>query len=115
MVVLNETPVRTSRNFSINNLKLENVTIPEEIGTFENVTIQGKNLKIPRFTIVWTSMPLRCHLARSVRVTVVLTDQAVQRKRFLSTPLVPRLIHLLLLLLLLLFIWLSPGHPEYWD
>lgn len=46
MVVLNETPVRTSRNFNINNLKLENVPIPEEIGKFENMTIQGENLKI---------------------------------------------------------------------
>lgn len=43
---LNETPVRTSRNFNINNLKLENVPIPVEIEKFENVTIQGENLKV---------------------------------------------------------------------
>ena len=28
---LNETPVRTSRNFLINNIKLENVVIPEKL------------------------------------------------------------------------------------
>ena len=32
---LNETPVRTSRNFGINNIKLENVSLPYEIGSFE--------------------------------------------------------------------------------
>ena len=35
---LNETPVRTSRNFNINNIKLENIEIPENIPLFENVT-----------------------------------------------------------------------------
>lgn len=36
---LNETPVRTSRNFNINNIKLENIETPENIPTFENITI----------------------------------------------------------------------------
>ena len=43
---LNETPVRTSRNFNINNIKLENIEIPEEILTFENVTIIGDTSKM---------------------------------------------------------------------
>lgn len=43
---LNETPVRTSRNFNINNIKLENVTIPEDIQSFNNVNIIGKNAKV---------------------------------------------------------------------
>ena len=38
---LNETPVRTSRNFNINNIKLENVEIPETIPEFNNIDIQG--------------------------------------------------------------------------
>jgi Fe-S cluster assembly scaffold protein SufB len=38
---LNETPVRTSRNFNINNIKLEDVTIPEKIENFNNVKITG--------------------------------------------------------------------------
>ena len=38
---LNETPVRTSRNFNINNIKLENVEIPEIIPEFNNIDIQG--------------------------------------------------------------------------
>ncbi len=46
MVGLNETPVKTSRNFNINNLKLENIEIPEVIEKFENVTIVAENLKI---------------------------------------------------------------------
>lgn len=43
---LNETPVRTAKNFKINNIKLENIEIPEVIPAFENVTIIGDTLKI---------------------------------------------------------------------
>lgn len=43
---LNETPVRTARNFNINNIKLENIDIPEHVSKFENVTITGENSKI---------------------------------------------------------------------
>ena len=45
-VKLNETPVRTSRNFNINNIKLESIEIPESIPSFENVTIIGDTSKI---------------------------------------------------------------------
>lgn len=45
-VTLNETPVRTSRNFNINNIKLENIEIPEKFGNFKNVQITGENSKI---------------------------------------------------------------------
>lgn len=38
---LNETPVRTSRNFLINNIKLENVVIPEKLEMFRNVMVTG--------------------------------------------------------------------------
>lgn len=40
---LNETPVRTSRNFNINNIKLENIEIPQQIESFENVEKIGGN------------------------------------------------------------------------
>ena len=43
---LNETPVRTAKNFRINNIKLENIEIPEVIPAFENVTIIGDTSKI---------------------------------------------------------------------
>ncbi len=43
---LNETPVRTSRNFNINNIKLENVVIPERLGNFNHVTIKAETSKI---------------------------------------------------------------------
>ena len=43
---LNETPVRTARNFRINNMKLENIEVPEVIPSFENVTIIGDTSKI---------------------------------------------------------------------
>lgn len=43
---LNETPVRTSRNFNINNIKLENVSIPNEISEFSNVKIINESKKI---------------------------------------------------------------------
>ena len=39
---LNETPVRTSKNFNINNIKLENINIPENIEEFNNIKITGK-------------------------------------------------------------------------
>ena len=42
----NETPIRTAKNFNINNIKLENIEIPEVIPTFENITIIGDTSKI---------------------------------------------------------------------
>ncbi len=42
---LNETPVRTARNFNINNIKLENIKVPEQISEFENITITGDTYK----------------------------------------------------------------------
>ena len=43
---LNEAPVRTSRNFNINNIKIDNVNIPENIGNFENVKIIDKSSNV---------------------------------------------------------------------
>ena len=43
---LNETPVRTAKNFRINNIKIENIEVPEVIPVFENVTIIGDTSKI---------------------------------------------------------------------
>ena len=44
-IKLNETPVRTARNFNINNIKLENIKVPEQISEFENITITGDTSK----------------------------------------------------------------------
>ena len=46
MIKLNETPVRTAKNFRINSIKLENIEVPEVITSFENVTIIGDTSKI---------------------------------------------------------------------
>lgn len=43
---LNETPLRTSRNFNINNIKIKNVSIPEISKEFENIRITGESPKI---------------------------------------------------------------------
>jgi Fe-S cluster assembly scaffold protein SufB len=43
---LNETPVRTSRNFNINNIKLDDIKIPEEVGSFDNIKIIGETSKV---------------------------------------------------------------------
>ena len=43
---LNETPVRTSRNFNINNIKLENINIPAKSDVFENVQIIKESSKV---------------------------------------------------------------------
>ena len=42
---LNETPVRTSKNYNINNIKLENINIPEKIQEFKNVLINQESKK----------------------------------------------------------------------
>jgi len=39
MIELNETPVRTARNFNINNIKLENISIPENIEQFKSANL----------------------------------------------------------------------------
>ena len=48
---LNETPVRTSRNFNINNIKLENIEIPKKIPTFNKkiVTIDSNKVDVYPF------------------------------------------------------------------
>lgn len=42
---LNETPVRTSKNYNINNIKLKNINIPEKIKEFRNVIINKESEK----------------------------------------------------------------------
>lgn len=42
---INETPVRASRNFNINNIKLEDINIPEKIKGFKNIEIINQNSK----------------------------------------------------------------------
>lgn len=41
-IKLNQTPVRTSRNYNINNIKLKDIQIPKEIGNFESIEMKGK-------------------------------------------------------------------------
>ncbi len=45
-MILNETPVRTSRNFNINNIELKDIKIPNEISNFDNVQIINNSAKI---------------------------------------------------------------------
>ena len=45
MLKLNETPVRTSRNFNINNIKLEDVKIPENFKEFKNISLNLETFK----------------------------------------------------------------------
>lgn len=45
MLKLNETPVRTARNFNINNIKIENVNLPENLKEFKNVSINLESSK----------------------------------------------------------------------
>lgn len=46
IIKLNETPLRTSRNFNINNIKLENIEIPSEIEKFNNFKIINNNTNV---------------------------------------------------------------------
>lgn len=45
-IKLNNTPVRTSRNFNINDIKLESIEVPENVQEFKNITITGETSKI---------------------------------------------------------------------
>ena len=45
-VILNETPIRTSKNFNINNIKIESSVIPSVIGKFDNIEILNNNPNI---------------------------------------------------------------------
>lgn len=51
-MIINETPVRTSRNFNINNVELENLELPNQVGKFNNIKINGKDTKIKIENIV---------------------------------------------------------------
>ena len=52
---LNETPVRTSRNYNINNIRLENINIPDKIENFNNVIISKDimNKKISKIDLTY--------------------------------------------------------------
>ena len=45
-IKLNETPVRTSKKFNINNIRLENVEIPKKLEEFKNIRISETGSKI---------------------------------------------------------------------
>ena len=45
-IVLNDTPVRTSKSFKINNIELENICIPDNLKEFKNVSITNTSSKI---------------------------------------------------------------------
>ena len=49
-IKLNDTPVRTSRNFNINNIKIENIKISQKKEDFKNITISGENAKVENNT-----------------------------------------------------------------
>lgn len=40
-ITINDTPIRTSRNFKINNITIDAPEIPEKIKEFENVEIKS--------------------------------------------------------------------------
>ena len=42
---INETPIRTSKNYGINNIKLENIDIPKTVGSFKSLKITGNTEK----------------------------------------------------------------------
>ncbi len=49
-IKLNQTPVRTSRNYNINNIKLKDIKIPKEIGNFESLEMKGKTSLVEKVT-----------------------------------------------------------------
>ena len=49
-IKVNETPIRTSRNFLINNIKIDNLELPEKVSKFENVNIISEKSSITEET-----------------------------------------------------------------
>ena len=50
MLELNETPVRTARNFKINSIQLENVEIPESVKTIKTYALyysEAEDIELP--------------------------------------------------------------------
>ena len=45
-MILNETPLRTSVNFNINDIKIKYVSIPSNINKFDNLNINYDNSKV---------------------------------------------------------------------
>ena len=45
-LIVSETPVRTSKNFNINNAKLENISIPKSISKYKNIKILNTDTKV---------------------------------------------------------------------
>lgn len=45
-IQLNETPVRTAKNFNINNITLENIELPKKVNKFSNLKIINKSPKV---------------------------------------------------------------------
>lgn len=50
-LILNETPVRTSNNFRINNISVENVTLPTKKEIFNNIDIRQKGFECENISI----------------------------------------------------------------
>lgn len=50
-LILNETPVRTSNNFRINNISVENVTLPTQKEIFNNIDIRQKGFECENISI----------------------------------------------------------------
>ncbi len=49
-LTLNQTPIRTARNYGINNIKLENIDLPETVRDFNGLKISGD---IDKFTVTF--------------------------------------------------------------
>lgn len=49
-LILNETPVRTSNNFKINNISIENITLPTKKEAFNNIEIKQNGFKCENMT-----------------------------------------------------------------
>lgn len=45
-MIINETPVRTPKNFNINNIKIENIYLSKKMEKFSNINIIGKDTKV---------------------------------------------------------------------
>ena len=43
-IKINETPVRTSRNFRVNNITINNIDIPNKLDEFKNIEIIAQNI-----------------------------------------------------------------------
>lgn len=72
-ITINETPVRTSRNFNINTIDLKNITLPCKVKKYDNVSILNNDTKV---TIDGFTSPINLNYGLGDELTALVKEKA---------------------------------------